>query len=244
MPVPGNVLAMREGPRIGVVLGLAVLLVVVVLGAVQIAQRVHGDPKPPVAIIGDSITALGRDQIGRTLGPSYSLAVDGHSGYRVAEQLPAATRLAERHPEQVVINLGTNDVGTEVPTEQAAASLAEMVALFPDARCIHLVTINESMGIPTLAVGPERAAALNGRIRALAASDPRLRIVDWAQIVRDYEAVHGPGSATSDTVHPTLGAQQALVDAYRASLDSCPPADQALAVLRTGASGEPAMGPR
>jgi len=228
VPVPGNVLAMREGPRIGVVVGLAAVLVVVVFGAVQLAQRVHGDPKPSVVIVGDSITALGRDQLMRTLGPGYSLAIDGHSGFRVAEQLPAARRLAGGNPEQVVINLGTNDVGTEVPPDQAAASLAEMVALFPDARCIHLVTINESMGIPTLSLGPERAAALNDRIRALAATDPRIRIVDWAQMVRDYEVVHGPGSATVDTVHPTLGAQQALVDGYQASLASCPAADQAL----------------
>jgi len=172
--------------------------------------------------VGDSITAQAKDLLVRSLSSGYHLAIDGRSNYRVAEQLPAAARMAGGDPEQVIINLGSNDVGSEVPTDESAASLAEMVALFPAARCVHLVTINESMGVPTAAKGPVLARDLNARIRALAATDPRIRIVDWAQIVRDFEAVNGPGSATSDTVHPTWDGQRVLIAAYQRSLDSCP----------------------
>lgn len=180
-------------------------------------------PDPPVAVIGDSITAGSESELRRSLGSDFALTVDGRPGFRVAEQMPAAENAASLPFEQVIINLGTNDVmGADQDLDQSIASMAQMVALFGAADCIHLVTVSEQM-ISGAVDAPARAAAFNDGLEAIAASDSRIDLVDWSAIVAEWQAEHPGELLTSDTVHPTDEGNDLLVDAYATALSECQP---------------------
>jgi hypothetical protein len=182
---------------------------------------VHVTPPGDIAYLGDSITDQSRDLLHTQLDadPKAIVAVGGK---RIEEMEPGAHLLERRRPEQVVINLGTNNVLQEDTLDHEASALQQVVDTFPQAQCIHIVTINESMYEPPKDLY-HPAVALNDRIRAMAAADPRIHIVDWAGIVRDQDAAHDPsGPITYDNVHPTPAVgQHLLVDAEQRSIASC-----------------------
>jgi len=217
------------GPRrlwlVAVLFGLvssAVLAGVVVLATRSSDPEV--DARPTVAIVGDSITEQGQSSLHRVLGARWDLHVDGRSGYTVAQQLPAARELAAGHPTQVIVNLGTNDVTRGDDLVRSAADLGDVVAAFPEATCIHLVTVNE--GIVTAGgSAADRAAELNRSMAALAAADPRIDVVDWSAAVAAYEAGdQADGPILTDTVHPSPRGQLALAARYDDALSACPAA--------------------
>jgi hypothetical protein len=209
--------------RMPVILGVGVALVLIVLVAVQLASGAASQSdKPKVLVLGDSITDRGQQALKDELGPLYSLSMDGKTSFRTDQQMPSAERWSSREFEQVVLNLGTNDVIQGSGVDQGAQNLAAMVAMFPQASCVHLVTINEMIPREASPTAMRDAKALNEQVRALAAADPRIRIVDWAAIVSDeYAAGTNP---TMDGVHPTEEGYEALASAYRTSLDTCPAA--------------------
>jgi lysophospholipase L1-like esterase len=105
------------------------------------------------------------------------------------------------------------------PTDQTAATLSKMVSLFPEAACVHLVTINENIPREAGAAAARSATRLNERVRTLAEADPRVRIVDWAGIVA-AERQRGV-DPTIDGVHPSEDGYELLSAAYETSFDSC-----------------------
>lgn len=212
VPPPYEPHPRRSAVAIGMLAALLVLLAVLVVELVR--------PGPPVALIGDSITAMSATALHRRLDDDWSVTVDGRPGYRIDQQLDAARRIAPRAPEQVVINLGTNDVNQGVDLAASAAAMEEMVSLFGSARCIHLVTVNESMLAGDLEVR-RGAETLNAAYRAIADRDPRVRIIDWAGMVDQWQARHPGRSITTDTVHPTDEGIDLLVTAYEEALDAC-----------------------
>ena len=178
-----------------------------------------------VAVVGDSITERGQAVLVDVLGPTWPLAIDGRSGYRVAEQQPAAEELARQDPSQVVVNLGSNDVLQGADLERAAAELRTMIATFPRAACIHLVTINEHM-VSGLGSRTDAAVELNAAIASIAAEDPRIDLVDWAAAVEQDEA-GSDGPLVPDTIHPSRRGQLLLAGLYADALAGCPaPAQQ------------------
>lgn len=206
--------------RLPIVMAVGILIVVVAVAAIRLASGGGSvdEEKPRVLVLGDSITNHGQRPLRDTIGPVYALSIEGQDNFRIDQQVPVAERWATRPFEQVVINLGTNDVVQGWPVDQSAASLQRLVDLFTTARCIHLVTVNESLPGRTAGTA-EHAAELNERIREIAASDPRARVVDWNAIVVEQEA-QGV-KVTSDGVHPTEDGQQLLVGAYEASINAC-----------------------
>ena len=181
-----------------------------------------GGALPLVAVIGDSITEQGEQVLTAQLDDRWDLLVDGRSGFTIAQQLPAARRAADSQPTQVVINLGSNDVAAVASGDEVGDELAEMVGLFPSARCIHLVEVNEGIewGGRSFAGG---AAAINQAIAALAAADPRIGIVAWSDAVAAAEAGGLPdGPVLEDTVHPTTAGQELLARLYGEALAACP----------------------
>jgi hypothetical protein len=205
--------------RMPVVLAVGVLIVVVTVFAIRLAAGAADDgAKPRALILGDSITDHGQRELNDTLGPLYALSIDGQDNFRIDDQLPVAERWATRPFQQIVINLGTNDAVQGWPLEQSTANLAKLVSMFPSAECIHLTTINEHLNARSADVGAY-AASLNDQMRALAAADPRIHLVDWNAIV---EANLAQGvDLTSDGVHPTRGGGQLLIDAYDKSMAAC-----------------------
>lgn len=174
-----------------------------------------------VAVIGDSITYQGRTVIEEVLGDDYVVLVDGRSGFRVGEQLPAAEKLALGVVDQVIIELGTNDVMQGWDLDRSGSDLRGIVELFSQTRCIHLVKVDESISSLDGEAG-SRARRLNAVMDEIAASESRVSVVDWPTVVQRYE-VDNPGrEITYDGVHPTEEGQQLLVEAYRDALASCP----------------------
>jgi hypothetical protein len=189
--------------------------------AAEPTPTVHVTPPNEIAYLGDSITDQSRDLLHTQLDadPKAIIAVGGK---RIEEMEPGAHLLERRQPEQVVINLGTNNVLQEDTLDHEVSALHQVIDTFPQARCIHLVTINEGMYEPPKDLY-DAAVALNAQIRAIAAADPRIHIVDWSGIVHDYDAAHDPnGPLTYDNVHPTAAVgQHLLVDAEQRSIADC-----------------------
>jgi hypothetical protein len=104
--------------------------------------------------------------------------------------------------------------------EQTEAGMQKLVGLFPDADCIHLTTLSESLPERSASVRPD-AATFNQAIRDMSAADLRIRIVDWNAIVVE-QAANGV-DVTSDGVHPTKDGQRLLVTAYERSMADCQP---------------------
>src|SRR4051812_30478415 len=94
--------------RAGTILvALVVLVALLGVGAVLL-RRPTG---PTLLLIGDSITAGAQPQLENELGGDHQLTIDGRSGWRIDEMVPAAQEHAAAGPSaQVVMNLGTNDV--------------------------------------------------------------------------------------------------------------------------------------
>jgi hypothetical protein len=178
-------------------------------------------PTDDVALVGDSITEQADETFHTTLQPPYRLRVSGRGGYRIEEMEPYAIELATGKPEQVVINLGTNDVLRNWPLEKSVAALNRMVNEFRGTRCLHLVTISEHIVIADDPSTKDRAEALNAEIRRLAQSRA-FDVIDWTALVGDYVAQGEPeGPITNDTIHPTELGRKKLSDLYRQGLDRC-----------------------
>lgn len=179
---------------------------------------------PPVAVVGDSITVLDESGLREQLGGSYDVGITGEYGATVAEVLTGVGTAAERSPEQVIINLGTNDVLKDLPVEDSMAALREMVGRFDDARCVHLVNINEHMLVP-LTEEPVTMSAqrFNGAVADLAASDERVSVIDWNAVAASTLGGGDPPTSTltDDSIHPNADGNRRLHELYSASLDAC-----------------------
>jgi lysophospholipase L1-like esterase len=140
---------------------------------------------------------------------------------RVGEMWGAAVNAGAFPFAQVVINLGTNDVlATDQDLDESLATMAGMVTLFPQADCVHLVTVSEAMESPSVDTGA-RARQFNDGLQALAADAERIHIVDWAGIVSADERENPGDRLTDDSVHPNAAGNRILAEAYEQALDRC-----------------------
>jgi lysophospholipase L1-like esterase len=202
--------------RPSIAIGVVILLVILVV-IVDAATSRSGDT---VVVLGDSITALGTNQLNSSLGSDYHLTINGHFGARVSDQENDAAFLGAIRAKQVIINLGTNDVINGVPTGQTALELQQMVQKFHGADCIHLVSINVNLHTPTKTFKPQ-AEALNTAIRKLASANSNVNVIDWNAIDAPTVDTAHPNGLTIDGVHPTTDGQSQLIDAYSTALDRC-----------------------
>lgn len=197
-------------------------LVLVAVGVVLVVGLVQ--PRPLVLLAGDSITELSAGALAGALDGTFGLgghdvSVVARSGATAGEMAPAVVTVAPIGPEQVIINLGTNDAVRTGTTDEGLAEIERMAAAFPDARCIHLVTLSESMVAFEDPVAPaERAAAMNRGIIELAEREG-YRLIRWDQIVAEANAQGVP--VTLDSIHPDAEGERRLADAYAAAVASC-----------------------
>lgn len=201
----------------------AIVVVVLLIGAIIAVVGLRtlgiGQHRPPVVLIGDSITANLDRTAKRRLGDDFSFTVDGKPGFLAAQQIEAA-RNASRFPfDQAVVNLGTNDVmDPNQDLAETIASLEQTVAALSRFRCVHVVTVSEDM-INGDASSGARARRVNDAIRAMVDRYQNASVIDWAQIVHDNLGEGEP--LTNDTVHPTDAGNRLLVDAYGDALAAC-----------------------
>lgn len=184
---------------------------------------------PRVALFGDSITQHTTTKVHQVLDANWSVSVRGFGGLRTDQLLPMAEKYALTAPDQVVINLGSNDAGQSRPTADTLADLQSMIDLFPTADCVHLVTITTNSSIIDMTLGGH---ALNAAVRAWPATDPRVRVIDWSDALATHLAAGQPGASwTMDRIHPAGAGKTALAAMIEDSLESCTPADGAVTGL-------------
>lgn len=189
--------------------------------AEQAEPQAGPGPTDDVVVVGDSITEGGDPILRRELSPPYHLRIRGRGGYRIEEMEPYAIELATTRPEQVVINLGSNDILKSWPAANSAVALSRMLDRFDGARCVHLVTVNEYFAPGDDLTTHDRAVALNAEIRRVATSRGH-DVIDWSALVGRYLAAGQPdGPITEDSVHPTERGQVELAGLYREALDRC-----------------------
>ena len=196
---------------------------VLVLVGVLIVDSAGGRDGDSVALIGDSITEWNRGPLTDALSETYALTVQGTKGSLTAGMMPAATTLAATTPDQVIINLGTNDMATGRSAADTIADIEAMVRLFPATECVHVVTINTHMRSLADKAAVARTEDLNAKIRALPDRYDNVGVVPWDEIIDADWKDHPPvGTLTEDTIHPTNPAGRArLVDLYTETLDDC-----------------------
>jgi hypothetical protein len=214
-PAPRSSIEARTTAVVLVLVLLVTFIAIVGLRALGIGRH-----RPAVALIGDSITANLDATAHRELGDDYALTIDGKPGFLVDQQLPAVTNAARFPFDQIIVNLGTNDVMTsDHDLGETSSNLAQIADVLSGVRCVHLVTVSEEMVNSTNDAGV-RAQRVNDSIRAIASTHPNVRVIDWASLERDYERDHGE-IITSDTVHPNDVGNKVLAGAYGESLDAC-----------------------
>jgi lysophospholipase L1-like esterase len=175
---------------------------------------------PKVAIVGDSITALSDQWYGRldpALADTYAYNVAATTGMRIDQMQPELDRLLTAWPDDVVINLGTNDMTQSWPTWEQ--SFDAMWAAVADESCVVYVTLRTHVSWPV-------GAQINAKIAATAAANPNVRIYDWETDIN--AAIAALQADTSlpppmyDPVHPTPAGSEILAAGIRGALDTCP----------------------
>lgn len=173
-----------------------------------------------VALVGDSITVLSADQIQRALSNQHP-TIEARMGATVGDMVPFAEPLAALPPRQVVIDLGSNDALHGTPVEQTSDDFARMIALFPRAECIHLVTVNTHMHTGD-GVTVQRARAVNEVIARFVDADSRIDTIDWDGIVaRSIDDSGASPLISPDTVHPTPAGSDVLARAIATAVSGC-----------------------
>lgn len=199
---------------------VGVIVVALVLGAMAWALPL-GHERPPVALIGDSITWGATDTFRQVLGDRWALTIDGKIGYRVGQQFPAAAQAGRLPQRQVVINLGTNDVtNSDEDIASTVETLRGLLDTLDGVGCIHLVTVNERIEGHGHEAGP-RARTFNQALRDLAAQDPRIDVIEWSDAVAAWEAANPGRTLTSDSIHPNDDGNTLLASLYRDALERC-----------------------
>lgn len=178
-----------------------------------------GGPGPTVAVLGDSITQMSTTAIHTAIDPIAEVSVVGINNQRFDQLQPVAERYGATAPDQVVIALGTNDAGQGRPLVDTQAAVETMLATFPSASCITVLTPTDATGLANYneAVGP-----LIDYLRSLPDLDPRVQVADWERVLGEHMSAGEPGGRwTIDTVHLTPLGQVQYAALMRAGVESC-----------------------
>lgn len=200
-----------------------VVIPLLVLSLAAVAGCSSG-PKDSVAIVGDSITAFDETDLHQQLGGDFDLVITGNYGKTVDQVMPEAEVVAQRDYDQVIINLGTNDVLQDLDVDDSMDALRQMIDLFGDARCIHLVNINEHMLEPLSKTSTSATAQrFNAAQATVIEDDDQLSSIDWNEVAASALNDEDPAwsTLTEDSVHPTPEGNTKLNDLYRDALDRC-----------------------
>jgi lysophospholipase L1-like esterase len=195
-----------------------VAMVTLTVSVVSTAAIACGSTEPQrVALVGDSITNIVGPQLqaeGR-----HDWQVEATDGVTAPEMVERAQLLAATAPEQVVVNLGTNDALQQKSVDEAIAAIGAMVDAFGSARCVHLVTI--STRLPSFGQtppAPETAERINDWIRATADEREQVRVVAWDEEVGDDDGLE---LLKADRIHPDEQGQERLRKLIERAVSGC-----------------------
>ena len=207
----------HRGAVAAAVSGLVVVAVLAVLSLVPGPNR-SGDS---VVILGDSITEFGRDHLADVLGEDYELTVDGVFGARTGDRIDSAAAVAAAHPDQVVVNLGTNDVVVGTPLDQVRDDLDRLLGQLDSVECVHVVTVGENLVSDGLSL-PRAGRAVNAQIAEVTAQHPNAELLHWDRV----QSAAGlrrddPQALLFDGIHPDGDGLMVLAEGYAGALGDC-----------------------
>ncbi len=163
---------------------------------------------PEVVLVGDSL-AVGSDAPLRAALPGWRVTTDGHSGRPLAAgmallgitPLPATRRA-------LAFSLFTNDDPRHVDALESAVRASLLRLGRRDCALWATIVRPRVRGVSY--------DAANARLRSLADSDERLRIVSWAGAIKRH-----PEWLTRDRVHPTPEGYAARAALYARAAERC-----------------------
>jgi hypothetical protein len=186
----------------------------------------NGPQADSVAIHGDSITVLVGSDVMTAIEDTHRLGALGQSGFKAEGLGWWADSSAASRPDQVVVNLGTNDawLGGVAPAD-TRQFVVDQLAAYTTASCRWVVTVNaQTTPSPTVPY-QARADAINDEYRPLPAPGNRIGLIDWDQYVTDRIAGGTPATdLIGDGIHPTPAGLTALASLYEAAVDGTPSA--------------------
>ena len=201
---------------------LVAALTVVVWAVIGLSGCGLIDQRQPVAVIGDSITWQSSEPINDALGDRWRLDVRAVPGATMGDMVDVAGDMARLSPDQLVVNLGTNDASRKLPPEQSAADFERLLDQFSSVRCVHLVTVFDYMFTYADGFLTQWSQATNAAL-AEVAMRRGVEVIDWTAVVFAEQVVPGSPDMLVDTVHPTPAGVEVLVDLYGDALDrGCP----------------------
>jgi hypothetical protein len=171
------------------------------------------DGRPPAGVVGDSITLQVVEELREVAGDDWRLDIRPMPGATVGEMLAAVDAAAQRNPDQVIINLGTNDVLRDVAPETSAGHLASMFELLAGVPCVHVVTVHEYIFSWEEGYLTDRAVAYNTSLRE-AANVHGAQVIDWTAVVTAAREPPDAPDLFTDTVHITPAGIDLLAGVY------------------------------
>ena len=209
-------LAIADEPVVGVsfrrTLGAAVVGALLLM-----TPACSSGPEGGLTLLGDSITILIGGATEAKLAGYTSTRVKALWGARIDEQLAEAADIAKRRPDQVIVNLGTNNILQDRPLDASIAEYRQILDAFSDLHCVGVITINEHIS----QLGVDRSAAaieFNAALRALAADYPNTTVTEWSSI---FVFPQDQVLLDSDTVHPLPDGVERLASTYEAIARAC-----------------------
>ena len=190
---------------------LAALLVAVALAAVIVVRQRDATPVPvdrgTATLVGDSLN-IGVERYLPAALPHWRIVANDRVGRSTSEGI--AELAAGRPPlsSYVVISLGTNDPPEAI--DAFRADVARVMKLVGPDRCVIWATIWRD-GAPD--------DAFNDILRRAAESNPRLRLVAWAEMVKA-----NPAWLAGDGLHGNETGYQERAQEVAAAVRSCTPA--------------------
>jgi hypothetical protein len=179
-----------------------------------------GDPNGPrVGILGDSITWLSQSNLASSISPDFSYDIQSYPGATMADMFPELEDLLNEPqgaPQDLIINLGTNDVHLfDTNADAWQASLYYESVVSQATSCV--IFVNVSTYADGFVNGQPIAEAINAAIDQSVAVNPNFHLLDWNAFVHtgdNYETYIDPGTL----VHPNALGEGELADLYLQAL--------------------------
>ncbi len=196
---------MRRRSLLIVALGLAALVaLVLVVRDRQPANRSPVLPGSAVSLVGDSLN-LGTEPALRSALRHRTFTTDDVVGRDAATGIDRLRRAGSTLAPYVVISLGTNDPLSAVGAFRS--DVAEALRLAGSHRCVVWATIHRD---------GDAYDAFNDVLRAAAARNRNLRLVEWSAMIDKH-----PEWLAADGIHGSPDGYVARAEAVVAALRSC-----------------------
>lgn len=187
------------------------------LAAIASLTACSSGPEGGVTLLGDSITKLAGPAVETRLEGTEKVRVVADWGYRIDEELESAADIGDRRPDQVIVNLGTNNVlqGTDLNT--SIEDYRQLLRSLDDIACVHVITVNEHISL----LGQDlsgAAVSFNTALRDLAGQFDNVTVTEWSTI---FDLPADADLLDVDTIHPVEAGVERIAATYQLLVENC-----------------------